>query len=161
MSYVAPIYPRVKFEDDARRKLSKEDIAEIKSLHSKGWLFNRIGKEFGVSGRTAHYHSDPDWAREQNEKRYKELKKGYEQQTSGERKERYYKQNQRFLERTKSDPLLAEFKAKHTYKWKKNKYHTDQEFKTKTRTQAMNKYYRDKEIGLEPRKRTTQLKEKL
>lgn len=146
-TYIAPKYPRIAFESDARRKLTKEDIAELKSLYKQGWSFRRLGAYFGVSGRAAHYHADSDWAKKQNLKRYKELKKKHANETPEERKLRYHEQNQRFLERTKTDPSAREFKAKHTYAWKKTKYHTDEEFRKKTRTQAMDKYYRDKEGG--------------
>ncbi len=145
MTYEAPKYPRIAFENDARRKLTKEDIEEIKSLYKQGWSFKRIGLMFGVAPHAVHYHADPEWAREKNKQRYQALKKQLANMTEEEKKQRYHEQNQRFLERTKTDPLAKEFKAKHTYKWKKTKYHTDDDFKAKTRTQALEKYNRDRQ----------------
>lgn len=152
MSYDAPKYPRVKFENDARRKLTVENIAEIKSLRKQGWSYKGIGELFGVSAPTAHYHADPEFAKALNKKRYKLLK----EQLAADpelKKQRNYEFNQRFLERARNDPEVREFKVKHTYKWKKKKYHTDEDFKAKTRKQAKDKYYKDKLVGKEPRKK--------
>ena len=144
MTYTAPKYPRIKFEDDARRKLSKDDVAEMQSLRRSGWSYRRLGKQFGVSPQTAHYHTDPAWAEELNKKRYQKLKKQLADDPELA-KQRNYEWNQRFLERARNEPEVADFKAKHTYKWKKEKYHTDEEFKKKTQEQARAKYRRDME----------------
>lgn len=144
--YVAPKYPRISFEEDARRKLTKKDIAELKSLHKQGWSFKRLGHYFGVSAPAAHYHADPDWARGVNQKRYKLIKKQLSEMSPEEKKQRYYDQNQRFLERTKTDPAAKEFKAKHTYRWKKKRYYTDPAFAEKTKKQAREAYHRNKEL---------------
>lgn len=144
MTYEAPKYPPVKFEDDRRRKLSKDDIEEIKSLRVKGWSYKKIGQFMGVSGRTAQYHSDPSYKEKSNKYRYGLLKK----QLAGDPELRAKRQREKldFLaERRINDPEFRDFKNKHTYKWKKKRYHTDPEFKKKTRLQALEKYHRDME----------------
>lgn len=141
--YVAPKYPRVSFKEDKRRKLSEADIAEMKSLVMAGWSYKRIGKYFGVSGVTAHYHTDEVFKDRINKKRYLLLKK---QMTDPDFAKKHRDgNNYRFLERTKTDPLAADFKAKHTYQWKKKGYHTDPAFAEKTKKQAREAYYRNKE----------------
>lgn len=164
VDYKAPKYPRIKFENDARRKLTKQDIEEAKSLITSGWTYKRAGEYLGVSGTTIHYHTDPEWAKQVNQKRYQSLKKQLAEMSPKERQARFYLQNQRFLERTKTDPLAREFKAKHTYKWKKSKLGANPEFKEKTNRQALEKYHRDMKTQpekLRERRRKARLKRRL
>jgi len=45
----------------------------------------------------------------------------------------------------RSEPK-RKYKGKVTYKWKKKKYHTDPEFKAKTRKQAIESYFRKQKL---------------
>lgn len=143
MTYEAPKYPRLSPELDKRRKLTIEQIAEMKEWRERGKSYQWIGEAFGVSRRTAQYHTDEAFKERTNKHRYQLLKKSYEDDPDkllAKRKD----WSKRFAERTKTDKELADFKAKHTYKWKKKKYHEDETFRLKTRKQALEKYHRDK-----------------
>lgn len=139
--YEAPIYPQLSFEADKRRKLTQEDIAEMKEWRERGRSYQWIADTFGVSRGTATYHLDPEFREKRNKHRYELLKKSYEDDPD-KLKAKSRDWNERWAERVKTDETAAEFKAKHTYKWKKKRYHTDEEFRKKTLEQAKDHYKR-------------------
>lgn len=137
-----PFYPRKDFDQDKRRKLSQDDIGEMKEWREQGKTYTWIGKEYGVSRQLVKYHTaDEEYRIEKNKQRYKLLQKQYELEPELLEKKRK-QTNQSFLERTKTDSAAREFKGKHTYAWKKKKYHTDEAFRQKTLSQAKENYNR-------------------
>ena len=142
--YTAPKYPRKLFSNDKRRKLTMEEISEMKMWREQGKSYSWIGSEFGVSGRTAHYHTDEEWAAQQNKKRYQLLARKYESEPRLLEEKR--KKSSEYFKQRLSEPAIREFKAKHTYKWKKSKYHNDDDFREKTKGQARAAYHRKKAL---------------
>lgn len=130
-------YPRLPEELDKRRKLTTDDIEEIRRIYKQGSETHRsLAKSFGVSKTIIRYYLiDAEKRKEINKKRYARL---FEVMLfDDEKREKHIKGIKKaYKEGYQKYDLRRIYKGKQTYKWKKKKYHTDEEFRNKTREQA-------------------------
>lgn len=137
-------YPKLPASEDKRRVLTAEQIDEIIALYDGGMTSRKIASMFGVSKTTILYHCKSGIDKENlNRKRY-ELLCAQEKRDPTFKAKRHEEKMQWQKDILKRSEPKRKYKGKATYKWKKKKYHTDPEFKTKTRKQAMESYYRNK-----------------
>jgi hypothetical protein len=130
-------YPRLPIEEDKRRKLTMEQIDEMISLHDSGMSYRKIGAMFEVSKTLVRYHCLSGIERDKlNHKRY-ELLKLQEKRDENFKEKRKEEKLQWQKDSLKRSEAKKKYKGKMTYKSKKKRYHTDEEFKTKTKKQAM------------------------
>ncbi len=141
-------YPKLPEELDNRRKLTSTEIEEIRKLYKAGgWTHRSLGVEYGVSKTMIRYYViEPEEREKINKKRYErmaqqkiddpEFAKKHRQQTIKSYVEGYKKLEARRV-----------YKGKGTYKWKKNKLLTNEEFRIKTNRQSLESYHRNKQLG--------------
>ena len=135
-------YPKLPVEKDRRRKLSLEQIEEMKKMRESGMSYRAVGILFGVSKTAVSYHCSEQAKKDEiNQQRYELLKE--QEIRDPEFKEK------RHREKLKNQAELlerSEEKRKHksyrTYKWKKKKYHSDPEFREKTKERARQSYFK-------------------
>ena len=137
-------YPKLPRKLDKRFILSLEDIKEIKRLSKAGFSSRELGRKFNVSHTTIRYYIVKNLAGKLNKKRYQEIKNriAIDPQFAKKHKDGKKKAYKDGLKKMKAKRI---YKGKATYKWKKNKYHTDKKFRDKTKKQAMKNYYKHKE----------------
>ena len=128
-------YPKLPETLDKRRKLLKEDIAELREERKKGLSYQALAEMFGVNKNTCQYHCDDEYKKRKNKRRYELIKEReswdieYKKKRQAD-KHKYYREGyQKFEER-------RIWKGKKTYQWKKKRYHSDEEFREKTKQQA-------------------------
>lgn len=132
------IYPRLPENEDKRRKLTSEQIDEIRKMHESGMSLRAIAAIFNVSKTIVGYHCS-NKKDEINKRRYECLKEQEERDPEFREKRQKDKQkyNAELLVRSEEK---RKYKGKATYKWKKKKYHDDPEFREKTQKQARESY---------------------
>ena len=140
-------YPGVPTELDKRRKLTPEQIDEIRRLYTTGkWTHRTLGTEFGVSKTMIRYYLiDEDMRKELNQKRYARIADlvSTDPDYAEKRRVQKIKNTVDLMKRTEE---LKDWKGKQTYKWKKKNYHTNTEFREKTKLQSRESYYRKQEV---------------
>lgn len=129
--------------------LTQEEIKEIKRLRKEGWSQRELGRKFEVSKTTVRYYTVEGLAEKLNKKRYQEIKNRavIDPQFAKKHKEAKRKAYKEGLKKLKARKI---YKGKQTYKWKKKKYHTDKEFREKTKKQARENYFRRMALKLPP-----------
>ena len=130
-------YPKLPEELDRRKKLTSEDIEEIRRLYKSGEESHRsLSKLFGVSKTSIRYYLiDDEKRKEINKKRYARLSEVM--MFDSEKREKHQKAKVKsMIEGYQKYDLRREYKGKQTYKWKKKKYHTDEVFREKTKAQS-------------------------
>jgi hypothetical protein len=70
ISEEAPQFPRKSYVQDRRRKLSEEQIEEIRHLRKMGLPLLKIAKKFGIAHQTVMYHTDPKGRKRRNKLAY-------------------------------------------------------------------------------------------
>jgi DNA-binding CsgD family transcriptional regulator len=145
--YQQLIYPRLPASEDRRRVLTSEQIDEIISLYDSGMTSRKIASMFGVSKTTILYHCKSGLDKEKlNRKRY-ELLCLQEKRDPAFKAKRHEEKMQWQKDILKRSEPKRKYKGKATYKWKKKKYHTDPEFRAKTRKQAIDSYFRKQKLS--------------
>ena len=137
-------YPRLPEALDKRRKLTSDQIEVIKKLNGEGWSQRKLAKEFSVSRAIIFYHLvDPEKRKEINKHRYEKLieQEMFDLDIAKRHRDQTRKSHKECLKKSLQKRL---YKGKATYKWKKNKYHTDAAFREKTKKQAREAYHRNK-----------------
>jgi len=139
------IYPRLKHEEDRRRKLSLKQIDEIIELHAEGMSYRKIAEIYPVSKTAIRYYCVNEDVRDKmNKDRYK-LLVAQENRDSEFKKKRHQDKMDSHKDLLKRSAAKRKYKGEATYKWKKKKYHTDEVFRKKTLEQASRRYYRRRE----------------
>ena len=131
------IYPRLPEELDDRRKLSNVQIDEIRKLYKAGgWTWRSLGIEYNVSKTIVGYYvSDPERRERINKKRAQLLEKQKidDPDFAKKHKEQTVESYKNCLKKFKPKRV---YKGLASYKWKKTKYHTDEEFRNKCKLQS-------------------------
>ncbi len=140
-------YPKLPRELDKRFVLSLEDIKEIKRLNKEGFSTRELGRKFNVSHTTIRYYIVKGLAEKLNKKRYQEIKNRIATDPLFAKKHKDAKKTA-WKEGLKKLKARRIYKGKQTYKWKKNKYHTNKEFRDKVKKQAMKNYYKRKGVKI-------------
>lgn len=123
-----------------------EQIDEMIALHDGGMSYRKIGAMFEVSKTIVRYHCISGIKRDKlNQKRY-ELLKLQEKRDEDFKKKRSEEKLQWQKDSLTRSEAKRKYKGKVTYKWKKKKYHADENFKSRTQKQARESYHHNKTI---------------
>jgi len=135
-------YPKLPFHLDRRKKLTLTQIKKIFLLHQEGCSYRAIGRLFRVSKNTIHYHCDIHYKKKVNKQRSILLKKqGIE--NPDWLKQRRRRNNAIFRENTKRFEPQRKYKIQATVKWRKKRYHNDEEFREKIKQWSKKAYQRE------------------
>jgi hypothetical protein len=135
-------YPGLPRELDRRRVLTEREIAEMRDLRNQGLSSRAIAANYAVSKTIVLYWTNDETYREKvNAKRYEAI-------AARCKRDPCYKKHRKELSRAslksniKRSEAIRKFKGKATYKWKKKKLKTNEDFRKKTNEQALNAYHR-------------------
>lgn len=118
MSVDYPKYPRLDFEKDKRRKLTKEDIIEIPEWHKRGKTQKWIAEYFGVSATCIWRVLNPELAKQKNKALYEYHKKRYEENPELLKRKRDAS-NAAYMARWRTEKEVMRYKYQRTLKWKR------------------------------------------
>jgi len=139
-------YPRYSENEDRRRKLTNEQIDEIKELYNSGMSSRKIAAIYEVSKTIILYHCKSGIEKERvNNKRY-ELIKQQEKRNPSFKKLRQDSKRDFIKDKLRRSDEMKKYKGKVTYEWKKNKLKTDEEFKKKYNKKELERYHRNKKL---------------
>lgn len=137
-------YPGLEPHQDERRKLMPNDIEELREMYESGGETHRtLAKKFGISHTTVRYHLVNKEKRDEiNKRRYELITHQLDDPKFSEKHKQAKKKS--FKKSLEKSEELRKWKAKQTYKWKKKRYHSDDDFRKQTRKEATESYYRNK-----------------
>ena len=135
-------YPGLPRELDRRRVLTEREIAEMRDLRNQGLSSRAIAANYAVSKTIVIYWTNDEAYREKvNAKRYAAI-------AARCKRDPAYKKHRKELNKAsnksniKRSEAIRKFKGKATYKWKKKKLKTNDDFRKKTNEQALSSYHR-------------------
>jgi len=101
-------YPRKDHDDWLSRKLSCDDVEQVKKDFRKGKLINHIALDHGVAWTTIKRWVDPIWRTKDDKRRYL-LKVERLKTDNAYKKHDHFLSNKRSMKRRNEDPLFMEW----------------------------------------------------